>query len=65
MTSIPRQQLAARVLAVEHALYPRVLTALASGNRDRFPLKPDATYFANPPVSADGIAGEIDALLEK
>jgi phosphoribosylglycinamide formyltransferase-1 len=57
------ERLAARVLAVEHALYPRVLAAMAAGKRDRFPLKPDVKYFANPPISADGIAGEIDALL--
>jgi phosphoribosylglycinamide formyltransferase 1 len=57
------ERLAARVLAVEHALYPRVLTALAAGNRDRFPLKPDVKYFANPPISADDIPRQIDALL--
>jgi formyltetrahydrofolate-dependent phosphoribosylglycinamide formyltransferase len=58
------ERLAARVLAVEHALYPRVLAMLAAGKGDRFPLKPDVKYYANPPVSADGIAGEIDALLD-
>jgi phosphoribosylglycinamide formyltransferase-1 len=58
------ERLAARVLAVEHALYPRVLAALAAGKANRFPLKPGVTYYANPPVSADGLAGEIDALLD-
>jgi phosphoribosylglycinamide formyltransferase 1 len=58
------EALAARVLVVEHALYPRVIAALAAGKGDRFPLKPDVKYYANPPVSADGIAGEIDALLD-
>jgi phosphoribosylglycinamide formyltransferase-1 len=57
------ETLAARVLVIEHVLYPRVIAALAAGKRDRFPLKPDVKYYANPPVSADGIAGEIDALL--
>ncbi len=57
------EQLAARVLVVEHALYPRVLAALARGRGDRFPVKPDVKYYANPPISADGLAGEIDALL--
>ena len=56
-------QLAERVLAVEHALYPRVVAALAAGKRDRFPLKPATKYFANPPVSADAIPSQIDALL--
>lgn len=57
------ERLAARVLVVEHALYPRVLAAMAGGKRGGFPMKPDVKYFANPPISADGIAGEIDALL--
>jgi formyltetrahydrofolate-dependent phosphoribosylglycinamide formyltransferase len=55
--------LAKRVLAVEHALYPRVLVAMAAGKRDGFPLKPDVKYFANPPISADDIPRQIDALL--
>ena len=58
------QQLAARVLVVEHLLYPRVLAALAAEKSDRFPVKPDVKYYANPPISADGLAGEIDALLD-
>ena len=57
------RSLAARVLTVEHALYPRVIAALAAGKRDRFPLKPGAEYFADPPISADAIVGHIDALL--
>lgn len=56
-------KLAQRVLAVEHILYPRVIAALAAGQKDRFPLKPALKYYANPPVSADGVAGQIDALL--
>jgi phosphoribosylglycinamide formyltransferase 1 len=57
------RSLAARVLTVEHALYPRVVAALAAGKRDHLPLKPSAEYFANPPISAEAIAGQIDALL--
>lgn len=55
--------LAERVLEVEHALYPRIVAALAAGERDRFPVKPAAEYFANPPISADAVAGQIDRLL--
>jgi len=55
--------LAERILTVEHALYPRIVAALAAGRRDRFPLKPAPAYFANPPISAAAIAGQIDALL--
>ena len=56
-------RLAERVLAVEHVLYPRVVAALAAGNRDHFPLKPPVKYYAGPPVSVDGVASQIDALL--
>ena len=56
-------ELAKRVLGVEHALYPRIVAVLAAGRRDRLPVKPSAEYFANPPVSASSIVGQIDALL--
>ena len=53
--------LAARVLVAEHALYPRVLQALAAGERSRFPLRPDAGYSANPPITPDEIRRDIIA----
>ena len=53
--------LAARVLVAEHALYPRVLQALAAGERHRFPLRPDAGYSAHPPITPDEIRRDIIA----
>jgi len=53
--------LAARVLVAEHALYPRVLQALAAGETKRFPLRPDAGYLANPPITPDEIRRDIIA----
>jgi len=53
--------LAARVLVAEHALYPRVIQALAAGDRSRFPLRPDAGYLANPPITPDDIRRDIIA----
>jgi len=53
--------LAARVLVAEHALYPRVIEALASGERDRFPLRPDAGYFELPPITPEEIRRDIIA----
>jgi formyltetrahydrofolate-dependent phosphoribosylglycinamide formyltransferase len=53
--------LAARVLAAEHALYPRVLNAYVGGERKRFPLRPDAAYMANPPITPDAITRDIIA----
>jgi phosphoribosylglycinamide formyltransferase 1 len=53
--------LAARVLVAEHALYPRVLHAYATGERERFPLRPDAGYFADPPITAEAITRDIIA----
>jgi len=50
---------AARVLVAEHALYPRVLHALAAGEADRFPLRPDDGYYANPPITPDQIRRDI------
>ena len=53
--------LAARVLVAEHALYPRVLQALAAGEASRFPLLPDAGYLADPPITPDDIRRDIIA----
>jgi formyltetrahydrofolate-dependent phosphoribosylglycinamide formyltransferase len=53
--------LAARVLVAEHALYPRVLQALAAGENDRFPLRPDAGYLEHPPITPDAIRRDIIA----
>jgi phosphoribosylglycinamide formyltransferase 1 len=50
---------AARVLVAEHALYPRVIQSLAAGERSRFPLRPDAGYFENPPITPDDIRRDI------
>ena len=51
--------LAARVLVAEHALYPRVIEALAAGKTARFPLMPDAAYLSNPPITPDDIRRDI------
>lgn len=51
--------LAERVLVAEHALYPRVLQALAAGERSRFPLRPPAEYTA--PITPDEIRRDITA----
>jgi folate-dependent phosphoribosylglycinamide formyltransferase PurN len=53
--------LAARVLVAEHALYPRVIQALAAGESKRFPLRPDARYVANPPITPEKIQRDIIA----
>jgi phosphoribosylglycinamide formyltransferase 1 len=53
--------LASRVLVAEHALYPRVLQALASGDTKRFPLRPDDGYLAHPPITPDEIRRDISA----
>lgn len=53
--------LAARVLVAEHALYPRVLQALAAGDTRRFPLRPDAGYLENPPITPEEIQRDIIA----
>jgi formyltetrahydrofolate-dependent phosphoribosylglycinamide formyltransferase len=53
--------LAARVLVAEHALYPRVIEALAAGDMSRFPLRPSAAYLANPPITPDEIRRDIIA----
>jgi formyltetrahydrofolate-dependent phosphoribosylglycinamide formyltransferase len=53
--------LAARVLVAEHALYPRVIHALAVGDRNRFPLRPDAAYLSNPPITPEEIRRDIIA----
>jgi phosphoribosylglycinamide formyltransferase 1 len=52
---------AARVLVAEHALYPRVLQALAAGDAGRFPLRPDEGYYANPPITPEQIRRDIIA----
>ena len=51
--------LAARVLVAEHALYPRVIQALAAGERSRFPLRPDAGYFERAPITPEEIRRDI------
>lgn len=51
--------LAARVLAVEHALYPKVLAALASERQGLFPVRPSADYFGSPPISPEVLARDI------
>jgi formyltetrahydrofolate-dependent phosphoribosylglycinamide formyltransferase len=56
--------LAARVLVAEHALYPRVLQALAAGETERFPLRASESRFANPPITPDQIRGEITAAFQ-
>jgi formyltetrahydrofolate-dependent phosphoribosylglycinamide formyltransferase len=56
--------LAARVLVAEHALYPRVLHALAAGDTKRFPLRPDDGYLAHPPITPDEIRRDIIAAFE-
>lgn len=53
--------LAARVLVAEHALYPRVIHACAAGEDFRFPLRPDARYMQNPPITPDEIRRDIIA----
>ena len=53
--------LAARVLVAEHALYPRVIDALAAGDLSRFPLRPSESYLANPPITPDEIRRDITA----
>lgn len=53
-----------RVLVAEHALYPRVLNAYVGGEREKFPLRPDAAYMANPPITPDGITRDIIAAFE-
>jgi formyltetrahydrofolate-dependent phosphoribosylglycinamide formyltransferase len=54
-------RLAARVLVAEHALYPRVVHALAAGERARFPLRPPPEYFARPPITPEAITRDIIA----
>lgn len=54
-------KLAARVLTVEHALYPRVIEAIARDERNRFPLLPDDAYMANPPITPEAITRDIIA----
>jgi phosphoribosylglycinamide formyltransferase-1 len=56
--------LAARVLVAEHALYPRVVQALAAGETARFPLVPSDTTRARPPITPDEIRREIFAAFE-
>jgi formyltetrahydrofolate-dependent phosphoribosylglycinamide formyltransferase len=56
--------LAARVLVAEHALYPRVLQALAAGETDRFPVRPDDGYLKHPPITPDAIRRDISAAFE-
>ena len=51
--------LAARVLVAEHALYPRVLNALAAGESKRFPLRPAPSYIA--PITPEEIRRDISA----
>ena len=51
--------LAARVLVAEHALYPRVLQEIATGDTKRFPLRPPADYRA--PITPDEIRRDIIA----
>ena len=51
--------LAARVLTIEHALYPRVLEALARGRRNIFPICPAADYLAHPPMSPEDLRRDI------
>jgi folate-dependent phosphoribosylglycinamide formyltransferase PurN len=53
--------LAARVLVAEHELYPRVIHALAAGDRSRFPLRPDPGYIYNPPLKPEEIRRDIIA----
>ena len=53
--------LGARVLIAEHALYPRVIHALAAGEGERFPLRPTEAYLANPPITPDAITRDIIA----
>jgi formyltetrahydrofolate-dependent phosphoribosylglycinamide formyltransferase len=53
--------LAARVLVAEHALYPRVIEALAAGETARFPLRPSESYLAHPPITPDEIRRDIIA----
>ena len=52
---------AARVLVAEHALYPRVLHLLATGDKDLLPLRPDDGYYAKPPITPDEIRRDIIA----
>jgi formyltetrahydrofolate-dependent phosphoribosylglycinamide formyltransferase len=52
---------AARVLVAEHALYPRVVAALAEGETQRFPLRPPPGYFAAPPITPDAVRRDIIA----
>jgi formyltetrahydrofolate-dependent phosphoribosylglycinamide formyltransferase len=56
--------LAARVLVAEHALYPRVLQALAAGETKRFPLRASASRFANPPITPEEIRRDITSAFE-
>jgi formyltetrahydrofolate-dependent phosphoribosylglycinamide formyltransferase len=56
--------LAARVLVAEHALYPRVIQALALGERERFPLRPDDGYLAHPPITPEQIRRDINHAFE-
>jgi phosphoribosylglycinamide formyltransferase-1 len=53
--------LAARVLVAEHALYPRVIAALAAGDSKRFPLRPSPDYYANAPITPDAVRRDIIA----
>jgi formyltetrahydrofolate-dependent phosphoribosylglycinamide formyltransferase len=51
--------LAARVLVAEHALYPRVLQALAANETARFPMRPPEDYV--PPITPEEIRRDIIA----
>ena len=53
--------LAARVLVAEHALYPRVLQAIAAGDSTRFPMRPSEEYLARAPITPEAIRGDIIA----
>lgn len=53
--------LSARVLVAEHALYPRVLQAIAAGETNRFPLRPNDGYLASPPITPEEIRRDIIA----
>jgi phosphoribosylglycinamide formyltransferase-1 len=58
-------RLAARVLTVEHALYPRVIEALTAGRREVFPIRPPEGYLENPPISPEALERDIIAAFEE
>ena len=53
--------LAARVLVAEHALYPRVIQAIAAGETGRFPMRPSDAYLASAPITPEEIRRDIIA----